>query len=364
MPALALSLGVEIPNINAEAKTDGNGITGLPDGWTADATATTDLSFRRVPLQFGFGTSSSPAGAELLGSGWATEIVIPNGIAAATDRYIFTARSMDGQMFGAEQMNFLSRGYFSYVVAFRFRALGSVGAGNLDLGIRFYNADESAARDFTTAVLVGEMNNQWQTRTLTAFLDNTGWSGTPTEPDHCKLFVNVQGNTAGAEIRVDIDRAVVYSMGPLDFTTGSDSKSSTNQYYQMSRNYHFSGGLGPVTFLPTGRHSRGNSNRLRYYDPSGGVHRAALQFPHKYLTHDDWQMVHALWKMNRGAGPDSGSPFGNPLPIVAITNLIEHPMPYYCDFVGNFPIESYDGSFLPSATSGLLYRGTIRLEER
>lgn len=362
MGLVRISTGVEIPNANMEAKTDGLGMSGLPDGWTKGTAVATDLTLKVLPLHIGDVSLVAP---ELLGNGRALYAKNNSNYGTSNQRFIQTPRSR-AHFFGAEQM--VSGSYWKYRLRCIFRGIatgGTPASGVVALIVRVYDSTETNLFSASLSVVGADWNTGWKELTSTFVIDaGGGWSPAVGNPDHCYVLLNF-GTAPGVGITIEamFSRITIESIGPVDAATGSETLGSTLTWYEISKNPQWKG-LELPRQMKMGKGYRLASGSRRYFDPTGGVTRRAFAIPWNILSRDDYRRLYLLWQANKGYSQDSGTKFGKPLPLVLIPNQPDTLGSYYVDVVDDhFPL-TYDDEFQSSAESAQRYRGTFHFEER
>lgn len=375
MPLLEASLGVEWPNIFCDHKKTSSNI-GLCDGWSQTALAETDVVVSRRDPQFGYaiGTYTNPAGSYLTRNPWALRVQFPSGL-GTDDRRIFSPRSPDGQMWGAEQMDFESRGYWWYKLRmiYRIRSSSPGTTGGIEFGVRVYNANESRTKDFLIiSPAAGSWDDTWVGITGQGYLDNTGWVGTgsPDEPHHCRFIVHCKHNLSGSTQYISVAHASLETLSPIDIGTGVDTLMDfvglqENSHYLINKDYDLRRGLPPIRSRSHVISSTLPSGSRRNYDPSGGVIKRDIVLPYKFLTRLDYKKLHLLWQYNKGFGQAPSSYFGTQWPIAVTPRFKDFDQTFMCDFDSpEFPLDKYDGDWLPSTEAAQMYGGIVRFAER
>lgn len=365
-----LSVGLYVPNLDMAWKYQTIGPVGLPDGWTADALATTDLlttpRVHWVPTLLGAG-ATHPA-ANYHGTGRDLRIEAPAALTNAA-RVLTSPSGMPAQLMAAEPNTRYgvpaeAAGWWARVRARFFGTTAPTTAWTVSLVA--YNALETVSSSLGALTLAGgDWDSTWRMlESASIFIPATG-----TSMDHVRLKIDVRsGPAAGSSVAI-FDSFTIETLGPIDFAeqlTGANASlvaADHDTFYQLSKWPQHSGSspgiptsLELVTKMPSGD--------TFTYDPSGGAKKLRFDLPYRYLKAADEQKIVRLWLANKGYGASAGGiAYGvrRPLVITGAYPAVEHSV--YVNFDGRaFPLD-VDQAFESPTAAGALWRGNLQFSQ-
>jgi len=367
-----ISCGLYVPNADFGWKYSSLGATGLPDGWTASAGATTDLvtpaRIHWVPILIGGGASLGRANVD--GSGRALRIIAPAALGNSASRYLLSPRGASAQLPGSEPFSaaYMAAESATWWARIRVRFLGQTPAPANDwsLNLRQLNATESSDVSCGSLTIAAA---SWTGDWVDLVSSPIAIDLTSSALDHVRVrLIVASGPSSGSSVGI-FDSFTIETLGPIDFaeqTTGlglTAAGADHETFYEFNRSPRHEGSivgnlstLAKGTTLPSGARFS--------FDPSGGAVKRTFEYGYRLLKNPDAEKVKRLWASNKGRGGSGGGiSYGIARPLVVIPSSPYYTRPAYVDFDGEaFPLE-IDGAFEESNPATALWRGQLRFVE-